>query len=742
MTIFAKLGLGFGAVVTIFALTGALVLWNLHLLRSTDEHVRDRVSFNEIALEYRHSAQDATLGAGQLAAGNAIGEQRIREGTAGMQRSRHQLKSRLASKVEQRELLELERVEKLTVAATERVVASVRAKSPAQVVRQELAFLSARADALNLRLEALFDETREEVVASMAFSHAIGTRVQTQTAYALLACVAFAALVSGLVFRSIARPLARLDAGVRRIAAGNLEDAIPVTSNDEIGQLTKAFNDMTAGLRRAMAALDGRNRDMRVVLDHVNQGLLTMSREGVVSPERSAMVEKWLGKIDGGATLWGHLEQLDAQFASALKFGWEAVLEDFLPLELTLDQMPKRAEIDGRYFEFEFQPIFEAEVISKLLIVVSDVSDRIARERASAHEREVMAIFRAIQRDKQGFLDFIAEGTELVSALSRAGLDADMTVLKRQIHTLKGNSSIFEISSITHTCHELETRLADNDSQLPRDEVGRLQKRWEELGGIIASLAGETSTRIEIDDDEFTAILDAVVRGTPRQQIAHMVANWRMERVQHRLARFAEQARALAQRLDKSPLQVKVEADVARLPRNTFVSFWGALVHAIRNAIDHGIETPAERLQSGKTEPPILTLATRMIENELAIEIADNGRGIDWQRIAAKAREHNLPAETEEDLVQALFSDGVSTAQALTDVSGRGIGMAALRDACAKLAGRILIQSVIGRGTRISFRFPRQVMLDETVVELSMPIANTIPPTGGSRRISVSPSGY
>jgi two-component system, chemotaxis family, sensor kinase CheA len=729
MTIFAKLALGFGTVLMIVALTGGLVLWNVRLLCATDEHVRDRVSFNELALTYRHAAQEATLGASQLAAGNTIGEQRIREGLAGMRESRAQLETRLSGDAALLELRELERVEKLTAVATDRVVASVRAKSPPKIVQQELAFLSARADALILRLEALFDDTRAEVDASMAFSRTIGARVQTQTAYALAACVLFAMLVSALVFRSITRPLSRLDAGVRRIAEGHLEETIAVTSRDEIGQLTRAFNDMTAGLRRAMTALDVRNQDMRVVLDHVHQGLLTMTRDGKVSVERSAMVARWLGELEQGVTFWDHLAHRDPELAAKFQFGWEAVLEDVLPLELTLDQMPKRVLLDGRHLELEYRPIFEDEILTKVLIVISDISDRVARERASAHEREVMAMFSAIQRDKQGFLDFVAEGTALVDSLVRADAGTDRVVLKRQLHTLKGNSSIFGIASIASTCHELETRLADNDGALPRAEIERLQGRWTELGQIIASVAGDSSTRIEIDDEEFTAILNAIVSGTPRSSIARMIAHWRMERVQHRLGRFAQQARRLAEQLGKAPLQVRIEDGVTRLPRNVFVSFWGSFVHAVRNALDHGIEPPQERAACGKSEPATITLSTRIVGQEVAIEIADNGRGIDWDRIAAKAREHGLSADTEDERVQALFADGVSTAQALTDVSGRGVGMAALRDACAKLAGHIVIQSSRGEGTCISFRFPLQVMSDDTVVEVaSLPTSETIAP--------------
>jgi two-component system, chemotaxis family, sensor kinase CheA len=730
MNISAKLALAFGAVVGTFAVAGMLIFWNLALLRSADAHVRERVSFNELALEYRHGAQEASLGAAQLASGNAMGEQRLREGTASMKSSRLLLAARSSNAAGRSEVLELERVEKLTIAATLRLAALVRSKSPQLLIDQELAFLSARADALNLRLEALFDETRDEVDTTMALADAIGTRVQAETGYALLVCVLFSVAVAMLVFRSIAGPLARLDDGVRRIGAGNLDYLIPVTSKDEVGKLTRAFNDMTVSLRSAMSALDGRNRDMRLVLDHVNQGLLTMTREGVVSGERSAITDKWLGPVPAQTTLWGHLQARDALFADTLQNSWEQVIDDFLPLELTLGQMPKVAVVSERHLEFEYMPIWEGARIDKLLVVISDVSERLARERDRAHQEDVLRIFQAVQRDKQGFVDFFAEGTALVSALTRVDANTDFVVLKRQIHTLKGNSAVFGIMSVAKTCHELETRMAENATKhVELEELEQLRVRWGELTAIVLKLLGDDALRIEIDDDEFVGILDALVKGRARREIVRMVAAWRVERVQTRLNFFAEQARELAARLNKAPLLVNVESNGLRLPRGTFANFWMNLSHAIRNALDHGIEPAAERVQHGKSGPGTLTLSTRLIDDELAIEVADNGRGIDWPRIAAKAKEHQLPANTPEELVQALFFDGLSTASAVSDVSGRGVGMAALRDACAHLGGRIVIQSTPDEGTRMSFLFPRQLMFDETVVELTTrPIANSLPP--------------
>lgn len=719
MTIFAKLALGFGAVLVMLGASGALTLENLNELRETDEHVRERVSFNELTLQYRHAAMEAVLGASQMATGNVMGEQRIREGVAAMTQSRKGLEQRTLQKAARKDLAELVRVEKLTASAITRVTDLVNAKQPVELIQQELALLSARSDALNLGLDALFEDSRQEVAAAMESSREIGARVQQQTTYAIASCLVLALLVSALILRAIAGPIARLDAAVRHVTAGHLDHVIPITSSDEVGKLTQAFNEMTASLRTSMAALDGRNRDLRVVLDHVHQGLLTMRRDGTTLAERSAIVETWLGPIAPDIALWNALRREQPAFAESLRTAFEAVIANEMPLELTLEKMPKVLKRGSRQLEFEYRPIFEGETLAKLLIVISDASDRVAREEASAHERETMAIFKAMQRDKQGFLDFVKDGADLLSTLSADKAPQDPNVL-RQLRTLKEDSANFAIDGITSTCQELETALATAGHAACAPLWAALNRRWAELGEIIAKVSGDAKARIEIDDDDYTAILDAIMQGRPRAEIAQMVAHWRMERVDHRLLRLGDQARGLAQRLGKGELQVVVDAGGGiRLPRESFASFWGALVHAIRNAIEHGIETSQERVERHKSESPTLTLRAEYVGEELAISVLDDGRGIDWTRIADEARQVGMPTETQDDLVEALFSEGLSTSGSVSGGAGRGLGMSALRAACSRLAGRIVIDSTLGSGTKLSFHFPIDATRDAAAIELA-----------------------
>src|ERR1035438_10475972 len=131
----------------------------------------------------------------------------------------------------------------------------------------------------------------------------------------------------------------------------------------------------------------------------------------------------------------------------------------------------------------------------------------------------------------------------------------------------------------------------------------------------------------------------------------------------------------LADRLNKPMPKVVVDANDVRLPASRFSPFWQATVHVLRNIMDHGIETAEERAAAGKPEAGTVTLRSVATGDQFRIEFSDDGRGIDWGKIASKALEAGLPAERHADLERALFAPGISTAAAVTDLSGRGVGL-------------------------------------------------------------------
>jgi chemotaxis protein histidine kinase CheA len=185
-----------------------------------------------------------------------------------------------------------------------------------------------------------------------------------------------------------------------------------------------------------------------------------------------------------------------------------------------------------------------------------------------------------------------------------------------------------------------------------------------------------------------------------------MVTDWRTERAEERLRRFGEQARALATRTGKGTLAVEVGKESVRLVREAWAPFWANFTHVVRNAVYHGLEGPDERRIAGKREESTLTLSVSRSGPDFVVESRDDGRGIDWDAIADKARRAGLRAETQEDLVTALFHDGVTTAQEVSDVAGRGVGLGAVKQEVTRLGGHIVVESERGRGTTFQFWIP------------------------------------
>jgi len=184
------------------------------------------------------------------------------------------------------------------------------------------------------------------------------------------------------------------------------------------------------------------------------------------------------------------------------------------------------------------------------------------------------------------------------------------------------------------------------------------------------------------------------------------MADWRLEPAERPLMRLAEYARSLAERLGRGDLDVVIEDNGLRLDPQHWSGLWSELVHVIRNAVDHGLERAEDRSAAQKPARPRLRLATKAVSDHLIIEIEDDGRGIDWDAVRRAASAKGLPTETTEDLTNALLCASVTTRDVVTTTSGRGIGLAAVRQRVEALGGHIKLATVLGQGTLFQLTFP------------------------------------
>jgi two-component system chemotaxis sensor kinase CheA len=471
--------------------------------------------------------------------------------------------------------------------------------------------------------------------------------------------------------------------------------------------ISRSFFDNVIGLEKIVqartTALDAKNRDMRLLLDNVQQGFMTIDREGRLAQERSAAVDEWLGAPAPSATLFDYFASVSPEFAEATRFGWDEVVSDILPLELTLHQMPHRLTLGIRHLRVDYRPIGSAEPHDRFLVIITDVTTVVAQERAESERREAMAVFERVLVDRSGCEAFFEEGSQVVDLLSRGACDVGGG--RRMLHTLKGNASLYGLTGVAAMCHELENIIADTGKLPPPAAYRVLVERWGRLTSEIEKLLGRHARSIELDDAQYETLLAAVDRGEPKAAVLRKVRALRLEPTIKRLNHFAEQAKRVAERLDKEVV-VRVEDHGVRLNPRDWAGFWSSFIHAVRNAVDHGIESAEARTAAGKPAAGAVTLSTAEEGDRVVVEVTDDGQGIDWSSVANRARSVGLPAATKDELQRALFCDGISTAASVSDISGRGVGMGTLLQGVQSLGGDMAVLSESGKGTRLRMTFP------------------------------------
>ena len=189
------------------------------------------------------------------------------------------------------------------------------------------------------------------------------------------------------------------------------------------------------------------------------------------------------------------------------------------------------------------------------------------------------------------------------------------------------------------------------------------------------------------------------------------ITRMRMQRIETLFGALPRLVRDLSAELGKQ-VMVDIDGGDVELDREMIETIRDPLTHIIRNAIDHGIEAPSARLAQGKREIGMLAIAARQAGNTIAIVIRDDGRGLDEERIAAKALATGLvtPAErsamSRDKLLNLIFEPGFSTAETVSNVSGRGVGLDVVRQNLEKVGGSIKVASVPGEGTQFTLQIP------------------------------------
>jgi len=246
------------------------------------------------------------------------------------------------------------------------------------------------------------------------------------------------------------------------------------------------------------------------------------------------------------------------------------------------------------------------------------------------------------------------------------------------------------------------------------------------------------------DDKEFM---------TPLQQLSHIttelqegVMKTRMQPISNAWSKFPRLIRDLSLELGKK-IDLQMHGAETELDRQLLEVIKDPLTHMVRNSCDHGLETPAERQAAGKPEVGTVTLSAYHEGGHIVIDISDDGRGINIARVKQKAISNGLATEaaleamSEKQIAQFVFHAGFSTAEKVTSVSGRGVGMDVVKTNIEKIGGALDLDSSWGKGSKVSIKIPLTLAIVPVLLVEACGQKFTIPQINVMELVRVAPSG-
>ena len=457
--------------------------------------------------------------------------------------------------------------------------------------------------------------------------------------------------------------------------------AARVKLEDYSHNLEQMVADRTAEITKTNALL-------HTILDSLGQGILVFGPDGRTSPIFSEVGRKLFGDDLAGRPIESVLGFGDEQARSFANwreavFGQMLDFVDLTPLAPARLELPPPQEIALSYNRMTNEQGETAGVV----VVTTDRTAEMEAIRSAAKERALVRKIVQVAKHRDAFRLFVEDAQEVIAQLLRGQIQ-DQSILERKLHTLKGGAATFALDTLARTCHIFEDFLKANGGDLISASFRmRLHRTATELKALL--------------DEELRALVELL---GPLQKAKAVL------QVEEVLKVYSMSMVELADRLGKRLAPLKIEGGSLEVPTVRFQGLLNSFVHAFRNAIDHGLELPEKRVAAGKPPEGHLIVACHRDGESLHILISDDGAGVNVERVREKLR--SVPARahlaegTDFEVAQAILEGDLSTADVVTDISGRGVGLSAVTDEVRKLGGTLRVDSVRGRGMTITIDVP------------------------------------
>ena len=570
----------------------------------------------------------------------------------------------------------------------------------------------------------------------------------------------------------ITRPIKLLTTVAQSMARSDYHQTITIDSDDEIGLFASAFREMRAAIlkRDEELALINKNLEELVeqrtkqlkdqiktatsLLDNMQQSVFSMSSDGLIVPPVSKFSEKVFGKVISGRFIFDCLYKdldLKGETYCNIKSAISTIFgETALQWDLMEHNFPKQVLLnvnnEDKTLKVAQTPILDDNgTLEKVLFVVEDITSvlRLEAERAVS-DRNTRIIQELAKADLKQVKDFFLNSLELLQEIksilhTKTLIKSEFNIILRHLHTLKGNSRLYELSLISTLTHSIEDHLSNMNLTFNfssnlfeiNDQISQWIIKIEvqlseyiEIGNRIFGIENENNLNngfkmIEVIDVHFNQLKDALdqIRVDHSQVNINLLIDkfnlMLMVPVPPVLNRLAPMVQDLSKKIGKN-VEYSVKGDSITFDRNNVKLLGDSILHMIRNSLDHGIELPNERIALGKRPVGSIEVICKEEKEGSIILIRDDGSGINPEQIAQVALNKGLISQDEmktlnrDQKIELIFLLGLSTKETVSELSGRGVGMNVVKSNIEKINGKLTIETEAKKGTtiRLFFQYP------------------------------------
>ena len=516
---------------------------------------------------------------------------------------------------------------------------------------------------------------------------------------------------------------------------------INLNSKDEFGQMANSLNDnivVSAKLHEEIHELnmnleqkiEEKTAKVTTLLDNAGQGFLIFDNNFIIDDEYSQECIRLLGDNIS------HKNIVEILFKDTKKreFFKNTLIsakneKDLVVQKSYISLLPSMIILNKRAIKLEYKLLQN----TNLMLILTNITSQKKLEKKIKKEQEILKMIVAIVSESDIFYDTKKDFEKFINSY-KSLIEPDKTALHnissmyRVIHTFKGAFSQFYMTHIIELLHKVESEISNmlkenissNNTLLTilnsYDFNKYLQKDLDITNNILGDefLNSQNIIKINFNDIEnlqkkITKILDKNFSSSPEcQDILCHVRNLSSKKLISLLKPYIGLTKQLAIRLEKDIYEFHIIGDENIVVEDRFKPFIKSLIHLFRNSVDHGIETPEQRIEIGKDETGTIACSFNQTNNSLQIIISDDGAGIDIDKIKKRlSQQHiNFDGLSKENIYNFIFNDNFTTKDKVSDISGRGVGMSAVKVELDKLNGVVEIKSNLNTGTTFVFNIP------------------------------------